>query len=125
MKQYFHKLLACTLALCMVLCACPFSLPARAAGATVYDFNGTNSIYVSAGVDFALPVDTTAVTSIKVRMYVPTYSTSGTPQLRILSSNESTSIAGWIGGAFVDTWGGAFDQWVDIDITDAVNSTVL
>ena len=85
---------------------------------------GTHSTYVAVGVDFALPVDTSKITSVKVRMYVPTYTTSGTPQLRIISTGESTSEPGWIGGAFVGTWGGAFDRWCDIDITDAVLNTV-
>ena len=85
---------------------------------------GTGSTYVAVGVDFALPVDTSKITSVKVRMYVPTYTTSGTPQLRIISTGESTSEPGWVGGAFVGTWGGAFDQWCDIDITDAVVNTV-
>ena len=61
--------------------------------------SGTGAAYVSVGVDFAKPIDTSKVTAIKVRMYVPTYTLTGTPQLRILSSHENTNQAGWEGKA--------------------------
>ncbi|MBP3936169.1 MAG: tyrosine-protein phosphatase [Clostridia bacterium] len=94
------------------------------AGSTGAVMSGTHSTYVSVGVDFEKPINTAKITSIKVRMYVASYTTSGTPQLRILSTAESTSQAGWLGQAYVAGWGGAFDQWCEIDITDVVKNTV-
>ena len=87
--------------------------------------SGTGAAYVSVGVDFAKPIDTSKVTAIKVRMYVPTYTLTGTPQLRILSHHENTNQAGWEGKAFVAGFGGAFDRWCELDITAIVKNTIL
>ena len=76
--------------------------------------------WVAAGVDFAYPINPAKIVSIKVRMYVPTSeNASDATQLRILATNESTSLA----AKNYETWtDAAFGQWCEIDITSAVTS---
>ena len=85
---------------------------------------GSGSTYVAVGVNFPLAIDTSKIASVKVRMYVASYSISGssTPQLRVISATESTGDAPYSSNAFISELGGAFDQWVELDITDGVKN---
>lgn len=85
---------------------------------------GSGSTYVAVGVNFPLAIDTSKIASVKVRMYVASYSISGssTPQLRVISDTESTGDAPYSSNAFISELGGAFDQWVELDITDGVKN---
>lgn len=85
---------------------------------------GSGASYVGVGVDFPLAIDTAKISSVKVRMYVASYTISGasTPQLRVISDTENTSNAPYSSNAFISELGGAFDQWVELDITNGVKN---
>ena len=85
----------------------------------VYGGGGTQ--YASVPVNFDKPIDLSKVTSIKVRMYVTEYTLSGTPKLRILSQ-DNTSSGTYTETAYTDA-GITFGQWCEVDITEELNSS--
>lgn len=83
---------------------------------------GGGATYAAVAVDFPLPMDTSVISKITVRMYVPTYTLSGTPKLRILSTDEKTGSTA--AEYSFEASGGVYGAWCDFDITDAVKNVV-
>ena len=92
------------------------------AGYTDSVMSGKGATYVSVGVDFPMPIDTSKIISVKVKMYVKEYTLSGTPYLRVISTGESTgNNLPYFSKQFVGELGGTFNDWVELDITEGLN----
>ena len=85
-------------------------------------YGGGSSHYASVPVDFGKPIDLSKVTSVKVRMYIPTYSNSGSSVFRILTNESTSSGVSYEEADYTDI-GGTFGEWSEIDITEMLKST--
>ena len=79
-------------------------------------YGGGSADYASVPVYFEKPINLSRVISIKVRMYVPTYSSSDSAVLRVMT-NENDHNATYTEAAYEDI-GGTFGAWSEVDITD-------
>ncbi len=94
------------------------SVPAGFTGSVAGGSKGSNN-HVTVGVNFDQPIDTTKVTSVKVRMYVAG-TTDTTSNIRIyVGSSDSTYEAS---PYYTTTLGGVIGEWSEIDITQYVTA---
>ncbi len=84
-------------------------------------YGGGTSHYASVPVDFYVPIDLSKVTAVKVRMYVPTYATSGNSEFRLLTNESTSSGVSWEKASY-ESLGGTFGAWSDVDITALLKS---
>lgn len=84
---------------------------------------GGNPNYSAVAINFEDLIDLSKVTSFKVRMYVPEYSYSSAPAIRLL--NVADTSQGYIGSAFVSELGGSFGAWSDIELLDLLNHATI
>ena len=80
-------------------------------------YKGSNASYVATAVGFKNPLDLSKVTSVKVRMYVPTYTTTGDPELRIFN----TEMTKFIATENAPTMG----AWCEIELLDVLDETTI
>ena len=79
-------------------------------------YGGGSSEYASVPVYFAQAINLSKVLSIKVRMYVPTYSNSGSSAFYVMT-NENPHNVSYAEASYEDL-GGTFGAWSEVDITD-------
>ncbi|MBQ2940072.1 MAG: tyrosine-protein phosphatase [Clostridia bacterium] len=79
----------------------------------------SHGAYVATWVDLNGLIDLSKVTSIKMRMYVPSYTLESgkSTLLRTFGTSES-----YVETAFTSV-GGAYDQWVEIELLDILNDS--
>ncbi|MBQ1210305.1 MAG: hypothetical protein IIX68_00695, partial [Clostridia bacterium] len=93
------------------------------AGFTGGVYAGGDTAYGAVAIDFAAPLDLSKITSFKIRLYVPSYSYSSAPVVRLF--NEASTSGGYTSNAFVADRGGNFDRWCEIELLDLLQSNTI